>query len=103
MLDGVAVDVRTYPPGTAAAAYRTATKVAAVPHAGPPACGNGAADERAWSEAAAPDVAVGRYRCAIERGHAAMWWTHGDRLTHAVAGDGDLAALFAWWRTHPVV
>jgi hypothetical protein len=66
-----------------------------------PACDRGASDERAWSLAAEPGVAVGRYRCSIEHGRAAMWWTRGDRLTHAVASDGDLAALFAWWRAHP--
>ena len=30
-----------------------------------------------------------------------MWWTdeHGV-FAHAVAPDGDLARLFAWWRAH---
>jgi hypothetical protein len=101
MLDGVRLDVRKYPPGTAAAAYRRASGIAAKPHTGPPACERGAADERAWSEPVAPAIAVGRYRCSIENGRAAMWWTRGDRLAHAVAADDDLAALFGWWRAHP--
>jgi hypothetical protein len=101
VLDGVRVDIRTYPPGTGAAAYRRASGVAARPHDGPPACARGEPDERAWSDPAAPTVAVGRYRCVLEAGRAAMWWTRGDRLAHAVSADSDLAALFAWWRTHP--
>jgi hypothetical protein len=66
-----------------------------------PACAHGNAEERAWSHADAPDTPAGRYRCRIERGHAAMWWTDGDLLVHAVARNGDLAALFAWWRAQP--
>jgi hypothetical protein len=101
VLDGVHVDVRAYAPGTAAAAYRRVAGIAATPHTGPPACEHGAPDERAWSEPAAPAVAVGRYRCSFENGRAVMWWTRGDRLAHAVAPDADLEALFAWWRAHP--
>jgi hypothetical protein len=100
-VDGVQLDVRTYAPGTAGAAYRRATGVAALPHVGPPACERGAPDERAWSLPTEPGVAIGRYRCAFVRGRAVMWWTRGDRLAHAVAADGDLAALFSWWRAHP--
>jgi hypothetical protein len=101
-LDGVRLDVRKYRPGTAAAAYRRASGVAARPHTGPPACERGEPDERAWSLPAAPSVAVGRYRCSLQNGRAAMWWTRGDRLLHAVGADADLAALFAWWRAHPI-
>jgi hypothetical protein len=101
VLDGVRLDVRAYPPGTAAAAYRRASGVGARPHTGPPACERGTPDERAWSEPGAPAIAVGRYRCALENGRAAMWWTRGDRLAHAVAANRDLAALFTWWRSHP--
>jgi hypothetical protein len=100
-VDGVRLVVRTYPPGTAAAAYRRATSVAARPHTGPAACAHGEPDERAWSRPDAPTIAVGRYRCVLERGRAAMWWTRGDRVSHAVAANNDLAALFAWWRDHP--
>jgi len=101
VLDGVTLEIRRYAPGTAAAAYRRATGVTETPHEGPPACERGVPDERAWADGAAPGVAVGRYRCTIENGRAVMWWTRGDRLAHAVAANGDLAALFAWWRVHP--
>jgi hypothetical protein len=97
----VRLDVRSYPPGTGAAAYRRATGVAATPHTGPAACARGAPEERSWSRPGAPTIAVGRYRCVLEHGRAAMWWTRGDRVSHAVAANGDLAALFAWWRAHP--
>jgi hypothetical protein len=100
-VDAVYLDVHTYPPGTAGAAYRRATGVAAVRRVGPPTCERGTPDERAWSLPTEPGVAVGRYRCAIVRGRAVMWWTRGDRLAHAVAADADLAALFSWWRAHP--
>ncbi len=59
------------------------------------------ADERAWSRPETPLVVAGRYRCRIEGGAAAIWWTdeHGV-VAHAVAGDHDLARLFVWWRAH---
>jgi hypothetical protein len=46
-----------------------------------------------------PQVISGRYRCRLESGHAAIWWIdeHG-LLAHATASNGDLKALFAWWR-----
>jgi hypothetical protein len=69
---------------------------------GAPACARGQPDERAWSRPATPSVVAGRYRCVIEQGRAALWWTN-DRgeLAHAVAPNRDLAALFAWWRAFP--
>jgi hypothetical protein len=101
VVDRVELDLRLYAPGTAAEAYTRAAGAVARPGAGPPACDKGVPDERSWSEASAPTVAVGRYRCRFENGRAAMWWTQGDRLAHAVARDRDLAALFVWWRAHP--
>jgi hypothetical protein len=101
VLDTVALDVRLYSLGTVAAASRRAADAAGEARTGPPACARGVPDERAWSVAAFPEAAVGRYRCRFERGLAAMWWTWRDRLFHAVAPDGDLARLFAWWRSHP--
>ncbi len=61
----------------------------------------GRADERSWSRPAAPLVAVGRYRCHLEDGHAAIWWTdeHGIVAHAYTEDDDDLAALFRWWRT----
>ena len=63
------------------------------------------------STVAFPTSAPGRFRiaepprravtAAASSTHAAMWWTHGDRLVHAVGPDGDLAGLFSWWRAHP--
>jgi hypothetical protein len=40
-----------------------------------------------------------RHLSFLESGRAAMWWIdeHGV-LAHAVASNGDLAGLFAWWR-----
>ncbi|HEY5170162.1 MAG TPA: hypothetical protein VIK54_00385 [Acidimicrobiia bacterium] len=102
VIDGVDLDVQMFDSGSVAGAYRRAAGAAVVtPRSGPPACARGVPDERAWSTAAAPDAAVGRYRCRFEDGRAAMWWTRGDRLVHAVASDGDLAGLFSWWRAHP--
>jgi hypothetical protein len=101
VVDRVELDIRLYASGTAAEAYTRATGAPARPGAGAPACDRGVPDERSWSEASAPTVGVGRYRCRFEHGRAAMWWTHGDRLAHAVGPDHDLAALFAWWRVHP--
>jgi hypothetical protein len=101
-VDAVAVDVRLLSSALVGAAYRRASGADVAARSGAPACAHGAPDERAWSAAVSPISAVGRYRCRFEHGFAAMWWTHGDRLVHAVAPDGDLAALFAWWRTHLV-
>ena len=100
-IDDVSLDIRLYSPGTGAAAYYAATGVEPAPGSGPATCAQGEPEERAWSLPSAPRVAVGRYRCTLELGHAAMWWTRGDRVSHAVASDDDLAALFTWWRTHP--
>lgn len=101
ILAGVDLDVRRFAPATVAAAYVRAAGAEAEPRSGPPACASGRADERSWSVSTAPDAAVGRYRCRLESGRAAMWWTQDGRLFHATARDGDLAALFAWWRAHP--
>lgn len=102
VIDGVDLDVRVLGSGSVAGAYRRAAGVTTTPaRSGLPSCARGVPDERAWSTAASPDAAVGRYRCRFEGGRAAMWWTRGDRLVHAVASDGDLAGLFSWWRDHP--
>ena len=101
VVDRIDVEVRLFTSGTVAAAYRRAAGADVVARSGTPACARGVADERAWSAPASPDAAVGRYRCRFERGRAAMWWTRGDRLVHAVARDGDLGGLFSWWRAHP--
>jgi hypothetical protein len=102
VIDGVDLDVRVFGSGSVAGAYRRAAGVTATAaRSGLPACARGVPDERAWSTAASPDAAVGRYRCRFEGERAAMWWTRGDRLLHAVASDGDLAGLFSWWRAHP--
>jgi hypothetical protein len=101
VIDAVDVDVRLYSTAIVADAYRRAAGAIVAPRSGPPACARGVPDERAWSVAAAPVSAVGRYRCRFEHGRAAMWWTHGDRLVHAVARNGDLGELFSWWRVHP--
>ena len=87
---------RSRKPSSAIATESGATIAA---RAGPPACARGQPDERAWSRPETPDAISGRYRCRLEAGRAAIWWTdeHG-LLAHAVASDGDLAALFAWWR-----
>jgi hypothetical protein len=70
------------------------------------ACARGQQDERAWSRPAAPVEIAGRYRCRITSTRAEMWWTVDDAhvLAHATRADGDLAALFSWWRAraeHP--
>ncbi len=101
VIDAVDLHARLLAPGTVAAAYRRAAAADAAPKSGPPACARGVPDERTWSVAASPAAAAGRYRCRFERGRAAMWWTRGDVLVHAVARDGDLAGLFTWWRAHP--
>jgi hypothetical protein len=94
---GVRVDARLVGVGTAARAFGPA----APPRRGPPACAVGRADERTWSRPAAPTVVAGRYRCDIEAGRAAMWWTDDSGIiVHAVASDADLAHLFEWWQTN---
>jgi hypothetical protein len=100
-VDGLDLDVRLYSLATVTPAYRRAAAADGAARSGRPACARGVPDERAWSLPSLPEAAVGRYRCRFEHGHAAMWWTHGDRLVHAVAPDGDLAGLFSWWRAHP--
>ena len=69
---------------------------------GAPVCARGGEEDRAWSRPDAPRRVTGRYACRIERGRAAMWWTVDDRglLVHAIASNGDLASLFAWWASH---
>jgi hypothetical protein len=94
--------METTRPGDLAAAYRRATG-GPDEHAasGAPACERGEPDERAWSRPDAPGVVAGRYTCRFTDGGAAeMWWTDEGRgeLAHATRRDGDLAALFAWWR-----
>ncbi len=98
------MEVALYPPGTVGAAFRRIAGVPVPPRSGPAACAADRPDERSWSLASAPLHAVGRYVCRLESARAAIWWTHGDRLLHAVAvdpRDGDLAKLFSWWRAHP--
>jgi hypothetical protein len=96
----VRVEARLLPPAAAAREYVAASGARIAARSGPPACAGGHADERAWSRPSAPSRPVGRYRCRVESGHAAIWWTdeHGV-LAHAVASDADLGRLFAWWRT----
>ena len=101
VIDAVDLDVRLVAPEQVTAVYEHATGAHPVPGSGAPACARGVPDERSWSVAASTPAAVGRYLCRFEHGRAAMWWTHGDRLAHAVARDGDLAGLFSWWRAHP--
>jgi hypothetical protein len=100
-IEGVRVEARLVAPADVDSVYATATGASVVAQDGQPACEHGKPDNRAWSRAAAPKVAVGRYLCRIEDGHAAMWWSEEQGLVaHAVASDGDLARLFAWWRAH---
>ena len=102
---GIDVDYRLLGRSTLRSAFGAAVGGASSPsgpgHA-PPACARGGEDERSWSRPEAPSRAVGRYACRVEQGRAAMWWTVDDRglLVHAIAGDGDLATLFAWWESH---
>lgn len=67
---------------------------------GPAACAGGHEEERAWSRPDAPTVTAGRYACRVVEGRAELWWTEDATalLAHATRRDGDLAALFAWWR-----
>ncbi len=68
---------------------------------GPAACARGRADERAWSRPDAPARVAGRYRCRVVATRAEMWWTVTDAgvLADATRDDGDLSALFSWWRS----
>ncbi len=103
-VDDVIMEVALYADATVGPALRRLAGAQMKARSGPASCANGEADERAWSVASAPLHAVGRYVCRLESGRAAMWWTHGDRLLHALAGsrrDGNLARLFSWWRAHP--
>jgi hypothetical protein len=90
-------------PGDLERAYRAAVGPDdGVGARGAPTCERGQPDERAWSAPGAPGVVVGRYACRhTATGAAEMWWTDGDAglLAHATREDGDLAALFAWWRS----
>jgi hypothetical protein len=65
-------------------------------------CATGLPDERAWARPESPEVVAGRYVCRVDRAAAEIWWTVDDvdLLGHAVRRDGDLAALFSWWRAH---
>jgi hypothetical protein len=95
------VDAWLLTPAAALARYRTDAAASIASGAGAPACASGAADERAWARPSAPSAVAGRYRCRLEDDHAAIWWTDGPLLAHAVAPDRDLARLFAWWRALP--
>lgn len=67
---------------------------------GPAACASGGEEERAWSRPDAPTVTAGRYACRVVEGRAELWWTEDATalLARASRSDGDLAALFEWWR-----
>jgi hypothetical protein len=96
---GVHVDQWRLPLPDALTRYRKDSGAAIAARTGAPACARGQPDERAWSRPESPQVISGRYRCRLESGHAAIWWIdeHG-LLAHATASNGDLKALFAWWR-----
>jgi hypothetical protein len=103
-IEGVAVDAELPEPGALDTHYRQRSGARPAARAGGPACAAGRPDERSWSRPADPTRPVGRYRCRIEGGRAAMWWTD-ERgvLAHALARDRDLARLFRWWRALPQV
>jgi hypothetical protein len=101
VIDGVDVDVRLLG-ADAGAAYAREVSVPLRDHAGPAQCADGHSEERSWSRPTRPSDVTGRYQCRLEHGRAAMWWTDEQGLLwHAVARDGDVAALFDWWRSHP--
>ena len=84
-------------------AYRAAAGADdGVAERGDAACARGHDDERAWSRPDTPTQVAGRYRCRVATARAEMWWTVDDAgvLAHATRADGDLAALFSWWRAH---
>lgn len=97
----ISLDVELDDPATAESLYVSRSGARVAPHRGAAACARGANEERSWSRPGAPAIAVGRYECRIEAGHAAIWWfdEHGI-VAHAVAPDANLAALFAWWATN---
>jgi hypothetical protein len=101
VVGAVRVDARLVGAAGALRSYTAAAGANPAAHQGPPACASGHDDERAWARPVAPTRPAGRYRCRLEAGHAAIWWTddHGV-VAHAVAADRDLARLFAWWRSH---
>ncbi len=88
-------------PGNATEAYRAvAGPDDGVAARGDAACARGVPEERAWSK----PRARGRSRSLFvspRRQRAEMWWTETATgvLAHAVREDGDLAALFTWWRS----
>jgi hypothetical protein len=92
------------------AAYTSALHTSAPPRArgghsavGPAACAGGATDERSWSVALEPTVAVGRFACALVGRRARITWTTEAAavLASATRSDGDLRALYQWWTTVP--
>jgi hypothetical protein len=97
----VQMDARLLGPARAHDVYVVSSGARIAARRGPPACARGKPDERAWSRPDAPEVIVGRYRCHVKDGRAAIWWTdeHGV-VAHAVALDRDLTALFVLWRAH---
>ena len=103
VVDGVDIDVRELD-ANLGAAYAREVRVAGEAHAGPARCAQGQPEERTWSRPDAPARIVGRYACVRAGERAAMWWTDDQGLLwHAIAHDGDLAALFSWWRGHPAL
>jgi hypothetical protein len=100
-IGGVHLDARLLAVADAHRTYVSSSGARIAPRQGSPACAQGRPDERAWSRPETPFVVAGRYRCRIEDGAAAIWWTDEQGIVaHAVAGDHDLARLFAWWRAH---
>jgi hypothetical protein len=100
-IGGVHLDARLLAVADAHRTYVSSSGARVAPRQGPPACAQGRPDERAWSRPETPLVAAGRYRCRVEDGAAAIWWTDEEGVVaHAVAGDHDLARLFVWWRAH---
>jgi len=100
-IGGVHLDVRLLALADARRIYLSSSGARIAPRRGAPACAQGRPDERAWSRPETPLVVAGRYRCRIEDRAAAIWWTDEKGVVaHAVAGDDDLALLFAWWRAH---
>lgn len=99
--DGVTVDAQLLDPARAAQDYAIAAGVAAAPHAGPPACARGEAEERSWARPGSPNVVAGRYACRTEGAEAVLWWTDEQGvLARAGATGRGLADLFAWWQAH---
>ena len=69
---------------------------------GDAACARGHDDERAWSRPTRRRRSPAATAAGSPRRRAEMWWTVDDAgvLAHATRADGDLAALFSWWRAH---